>query len=205
MYWFPAGHLEISSPCLYFSTGLLQTLACRYRWLPYSLPSSNRKMMRPITGATYKKMHSSLVWMGVQFWPSVSFTYYNQSLAYANHNPEPCPGTSKRCWMILCRCCYHWLCSECRLLLQAVSLGWLAPSLVAGEVCLSLCRRTAKSGSIASRGFLKESVLHEGKAYFWGWVITGNPLWSAREASQKWMETHRPFPNMTAVSSLFSK
>lgn len=126
MYWFPAGHLEISSPCLYFSTGLLQTLACRYRWLPYSLPSSNRKMMRPITGATYKKVHSSLVWMGVQFWPSVSFTYYNQSLAYANHNPEPCPGTSKRCWMILCRCCYHWLCSECRLLLQAVAwAGWL--------------------------------------------------------------------------------
>lgn len=88
-----------------------------------------------------KKVHSSLVWMGVQFWPSVSFTYYNKSLAYANHNPEPCPGTSERCWMILCRC---WL-SLAVLWMQAPasssSLGWLAPSLVPGEVCLSLCRK----------------------------------------------------------------
>lgn len=87
-----------------------------------------------------KKVHSSLVWMGVQFWPSVSFTYYNKSLAYANHNPEPCPGISERCWMILCR---FWL-SLAVLWTQAPasssSLGWLAPSLVPGEVCLSLCR-----------------------------------------------------------------
>lgn len=86
-----------------------------------------------------KKVHSSLVWMGVQFWPSVSFTYYNESLAYANYKSEPSPGTSKRCWMMLCRC---WL--ALAVLWKPApasnsSLGWLAPNLVPGEVCISLC------------------------------------------------------------------
>ena len=97
--------------------------------------------------------------MSVQFWPSVSFTYYNDPLAYANHKPEPSPGTSKRSWMMLHR---FWLVLAVRLSLQAfLSVG-----------------RTAESGLTTSRGFLRQSMLQDGKGYFWGPLINGNPLWS---------------------------
>lgn len=85
-----------------------------------------------------KKVHSSLVWMGVQFWPSVSFTYYNESLAYANCKSEPNPATSKRHWMMLHTCwlvlAVLWMPAPA----SSSSLGWLAPDLVPGGVCISL-------------------------------------------------------------------
>lgn len=104
-----------------------------------------------------KKVHSSLVWMGVQFWSSASFTYYNVSLAYANDKPEHSPGTCKSGWMMLHRCCLAlavlWMPAPA----SSISLGWLAPRLVLGEVCISLC------GKQYSIRFKCRQKLFEGK------------------------------------------
>lgn len=93
-----------------------------------------------------KKAHSSLVWMGVQFWSSASFTYYNVSRAYANDKPEPSPGTCKRRRMMLRRCCLAlavlWMPAPA----SSISLGWLAPNVVLGQVCMSLCRKDCSIG-----------------------------------------------------------
>lgn len=106
--------------------------------------------------------------MGVQFWPSVSFTYYNESLAYANHKPEPSPGAFKRCWMIRCSCWRALAVLWTLALASSSSLGWLAPGLVPGQACVSLCGEDCWIGFDHEQRFFEAKHAAGGQTRFLG-------------------------------------